>query len=64
MNRTADQDRVRDGAVITFLAAVIMAVLAFQICLNTKPGQFLPKQLTLRNDTTGVYHPGDRRLGG
>ena len=25
MNRTADQDRVRDGAVITFLAAVIMA---------------------------------------
>lgn len=55
MNRTADQDRVRDGAVITFLAAVFMAVLAFQICLNTKPGQFLPKQLTLRNDTTGVY---------
>ncbi len=55
MNRTAGQDRIRDGAVITFLAAVLMAVLAFQICLNTKPGQFLPKQLTLRNDTTGVY---------
>ena len=55
MNRTAGQDRIRDGAVITFLAAVLIAVIAFQLCLNTKPGQFLPTKLTLRSDITDVY---------
>ena len=55
MNLTVQKDRIKDGAVITFLAAVVIAVLAFMVCLNTKPGQFLPKELTLRENVTGVF---------
>lgn len=55
MNRSVQKDRIRDGAVITFLAAILIAVLAFQVCLNTKPGQFLPQELTQRENVTSVY---------
>ena len=55
MNRSVQKDWIRDGAVITFLAALLIAVLAFQVCLNTKPGQFLPKELTQRENVTGAY---------
>lgn len=55
MNLTVQKDRIKDGAVITFLAAVLIAVLAFLVCLNTKPGQLIPKELSLRENVTGIY---------
>ena len=55
MNLTVQKDRINDGAVITFLAALIIAVVAFLVCLNTKPGQFIPKEITLRENVTGVF---------
>ncbi len=55
MTRTARNSRVTDGAVFTFLAALLIAATAFYVCLNTKPGQLLPTELTLRENMTGVY---------